>query len=203
MWGERADHDGLCARLSLSCLKVGGSSNPASSKGIYMIELSDKMCWTSFYSFNLSHRLIYLLYVYHCLQFRRWKWTVSRPQPNGFAGESGAGAPSLLPAEWQEGVFPLPLRLRLRYVTEDHVPQLLHQQRGVSSLIQNTSHTRHVTHVTFHWSPSTQPKGITAVNHSAGVPLQRLPRVLYPKLPNLMLQYWKRPLLSTVTAQAL
>lgn len=74
------------------------------------------------------------------LQLRCGKWSLTRPQPHGFAGESWVGAPPFLPPESAQGVLPVPLRLRLRHVPQNHVTQLLHQQRGVSTEPSSRNH---------------------------------------------------------------
>lgn len=61
------------------------------------------------------------------------KWSLARPQSHGFAGESWVGAPPLFSPEPAQGILPVPLRLRLRHVPQNHVTQLLHQQWGVST----------------------------------------------------------------------
>lgn len=73
-------------------------------------------------------------------QLRCGEWSLARPQSHGFAGESWVGAPSLLPPEPAQGVLPVPLRLRLRHLAQNHVAQLLCQQWGVSIIIISIIH---------------------------------------------------------------
>lgn len=79
----------------------------------------------------------------HPLQLRWGERSLTRPQPHGFAGESWVGAPPFFPPESAQGVLPVPLRLGLWHVPQNHVAQLLHQQWGVS--MKPSPWTRHGT----------------------------------------------------------
>lgn len=65
------------------------------------------------------------------LQLRGGEWRVAGPHPAGSA-EPGPHPAHLLPPGPEEGVLPLPLRLRLRHVAQDGLAQLLPCERRVS-----------------------------------------------------------------------
>ncbi|XP_074710775.1 3',5'-cyclic-AMP phosphodiesterase 4A isoform X4 [Strix uralensis] len=63
-------------------------------------------------------------------QLRGGEWPLAGAQPPRPTGQPGAGAGPRGPPRPAPRVLPLPLRQRLRRLPQEHVPQLLHRQRG-------------------------------------------------------------------------